>query len=352
MSGSWVDDEPGWPELRSELARAARRARMRWLRTVLLTVALTAGLIAWRAHKPRMYKATVVFQVTEGRFDPQSAPPTGASLQDHIWNVTLSASRLLEVIQQFHLYPTRMRSDPSWAVESMRDDLDVKVVRNFFSQERSAGDPPRSARLAISYQAQDSQLAHDVVTELGRRVAEQQTEQRKRSARAGAEHAQVATTRLREQLDDVRTEQARLNMAYATASAEDAPLMQLRLRDVTADITALEAQLAQAERASLDYDLRTAYEGQDMGLRFDMIDPGRPPALHISRNTELAVFGITMFVLLAPFVVLGVGVFDWHVDGAEDVMRLGLEPFGHVPSFPGDGLGALVDRLPRNRGGA
>lgn len=349
MSGSWIDEEPGWRDALSELRRAASRARSRWLLTAFVVLVLTAAVVGYQAHKPRMYGATVVFRVTEGRFDPESAPPTSASLKDHIWNVSLSASRLLDIIKQHGLYPGRVRSDPSWAVEGMRDDLDVTVVRNFFSQERSAEDPPRSARLAISYRAEDPQVAHDVVAQLGSLVAEQQTEFRKLSANMGAEHARVITSRIRDELRDARTEQARLNMALATASPDDAPMIQLRLRDTMGQISALDTSLDQAERAAVDYDLRTAFEGQDMGLRFELVDVGSPPSIRFSRTGELAVFGLACLVVLLPFVVLGVGAFDSRVYAVGDVIRLGLEPFGHVPSFPGDRRGALPDRLAMNR---
>ncbi len=350
MSRSWVDDEPGWSDVRREIARAARRARARWLLTAVLTLALTGAIVAFRSRQARMYGATVVFLVTEGRFDPQSAPPTSARLQDHIWNVSLSGSRLLGVIKEHNLYPTRLRSDPGWAVEAMRDDLDVKVVRNFFSQERSANDPPRSARLAISYRAEDPQLAHDVVTHLGRLVAEQQTEVRKLSSKIRAEHARVATARVREELQMVRAQQASLNMQLATASPDDAPMIQIRLHDVTARIAPLEASLTQAERMAAEFDLRTAFEGQDMGLRFDLIDPGRPPTVKLSRSAELAILGLASLLLLTPFVALGVGAFDPRIYIDDDVMRLGLDCFGHVPAFPGDGFGAMPDRRPYHRG--
>jgi len=43
-------------------------------------------------------------------------------------------------------------------------------------------------------------------------------------------------------------------------------------------------------------------------------------------------------------VAVAVGSFDGRIYDADNLRRLGLEPFGHIPSFPGHRVGSLDSR--------
>ena len=66
-------------------------------------------------------------------------------------------------------------------------------------------------------------------------------------------------------------------------------------------------------------------------------------------GTIFLVVGTIVFCGFLPLVALFVGAFDTRVHDEEDVERLGLPILGHLPAFPGDGVGSLRSRGVRGR---
>ena len=147
---SWIEEEPGWAELREHLGCVRRRARKHWVKTLLFTLMLTALVAAYRARKQRLYEASVVIRVVEGEFDPTTAPPTSSQLTEYLNDVALARHVLLGVMEEHQLYRSERGIDPNLALEVMREDIDLTVVRNYFSQQRFSEDPARSAQIVIS----------------------------------------------------------------------------------------------------------------------------------------------------------------------------------------------------------
>ena len=82
-----------------------------------------------------------------------------------------------------------------------------------------------------------------------------------------------------------------------------------------------------------------------MGLRFELIDPGRAPRVLLTHAGYLAVVGVVVFFFLFPIVTIGVGAFDIRVYDEDDIRRLGIAYFGSIPRSPGGQMGALIVRL-------
>ncbi len=331
MSGCWTEEEPGWAEFRRDVVWAFRRARSRWSLIVVVSLGIAGAAVAFRVWRPGQHRASIVFRVTEGRLDSRAAPPTSDYLKDQIWNVSLSGSRLRGVAQEFGLYASRLRTDPAWAAEGFRDDLDVEVVRNFFSEPRSAEDPPRSAQVILTYRAENVLLAYDVARRLGQIVVEQQAQSRKAASAAGSESVRESALRMQERLDTAQAEQTRLNLALVSASPQESAWIRVQLAQGTAALPALQAEAGSARSLSGDFALRSAYEGSDKGLRFELLDPGRPSPSGLGRPAYLALVGAAVLVLALPLVALGAGVFDTRIRDASDVRRLGLALFGRLP---------------------
>jgi hypothetical protein len=343
---SWTDDEPGMRGAWAELGRMRRRALARPLRTLALALLVAAAAAGARARKTRVYRSRVVLRVTEGDLDAATAPRPNKQLRAYVLGVAFSSARLAGVIRQFELYPRERARDPSLAlaVEAMRDDLDVEVWRNYFVEARQLDDAGRSARVAVAFEHRDPQVALDVTRRLGALVVEQEEETRRAQADAAAAHAAAAVSDARDELTRRR----------ATIAAHKAgpltPLARVELADLQKSLEPLEARLHELEQRKAAFDLRAQLERHQLGLRFELVDPGQAARLGWSKPRELATVGAIVFVAALPLAVLFVGAFDARVRDADDVRRLGLEPLGALERFAGDNMGALDARLRRRDG--
>ena len=308
---------------------------------------LCAGLVIGAgARKPRSYASRVAFRVTESQLEVGTTPHTNERLRDYVASVVFSNSHLLSIIKQHDLYPALMKRDPSLAVDSMRDDIDVEVWRNYFALPRTADDPARSARLAITYHGNDAQKVFDTVTDLGKLVAESEQRSRVVQAEAALRLAddQVETTQalVEQRRRQIIEKQHERDLARAPEVALDL-LIQQRILEKA--LPRAEALLAEVEARREHLYMRAQLEKHALGLRWEMIDPGRIEPKGMSRRTLLTWLGIIAFVLALPLCAIGVGAFDPHVYDLGDVRRLGLPTVGAVRHFAGDNAGALVDRL-------
>ena len=351
MSDDWTDDEFGWREVRAELARIRRRARARWLSIGVISLVLTALVVAKQARSERTFRSTVTLRVIEGQFDPDSAPPTSAQLQDYLWEVALSRSRLLEVMEAHDLYPSLRKIDPLIALDEMRDVLDVKVLRNYFQVERDPDAPPRSARIALSYSHASPEKSIEVARALANLMAEQEAKSRRATAEVALQSVKTSASALDDALVAARSELAQVTYQMSTAPRDEAAGLAVRAIGLRKRILSLEEQKDLASSAVSSLGMQTEVEGKELGLRFEVIDPGRVPRVVVSSSTRLIFIGFFTFLLLLPIASTAVAAYDLRGYDLEDLRRLGLEPFGHIPSFPGYRQATLNDRL-RQRTGA
>ena len=139
----WAGDEAALPSARSEIARLGRRARRRWLRTLLYALGCTALAVLAVALHPPAYVSRVVLRAAEG---PGRAAPRGEdALRDWVARVVSSSGRLAAV----------------------RDAFDVEVW------------PP--ARVAVTLRGGDAQKIHDDLAELARLLTDFRPDPRQRA---------------------------------------------------------------------------------------------------------------------------------------------------------------------------
>src|SRR5262245_37538154 len=182
-----------------ELGRLRRRALARPWRPLIYALLATALLVGWRARKHKSFTSRVMFRVTEEDIDATTAPRPARALREYVSEVPFSTPRLIEVAKRHGLYETQMARDPIFAIESMREDIDVQVWRNYFVEDRAALDAGRSARLAISFSAKTPEQSLAVARDLGQLVIEVEQKARVQMAEAAARAADHDLQAAREQ---------------------------------------------------------------------------------------------------------------------------------------------------------
>jgi hypothetical protein len=208
-------------------------------------------------------------------------------------------------------------------------------LRNYFQVERDPDAPPRSARIALSYAHRDPEKALEVARALATVMADQEAKARRESTEVALASVQDSAMSLEQSLMAARREEATLSHELVMQDPSEASVRLVRLMSLRRQIQTLEDQKELANLAVSNLGLRSQVEGQELGLRFEVIDPGRVPRVMISDATRLALLGGISFLFLLPIAGTGIAAYDLRVYDSDDLKRLGLEPFGHIPSFPG-----------------
>ena len=91
--------------------------------------------------------------------------------------------------------------------------------------------------------------------------------------------------------------------------------------------------------------MRLQLEKHALGMRFEMVDPGRVEPPGMSKKALLTWLGIIAFLFALPLCGIGVGAFD-----SARLRPRGRAPAGPArrrrrPHFAGDNVGALDERL-------
>jgi hypothetical protein len=328
-----------------ETARLFRRARRRPVRVILAALLLAGAATALRAQKPHSFEARVVLRVTEGDIVTGAKTPRPARrLREHVLDVAFSGPRLLEVIRKHDLYPRTMAKDWSRALETMREDIEVDVWRNYFVEERTSEDPARSARIAISFTGSSPDLAEAVVGELAALIIDDAQRARAAGARLAADRAAADVADARMELATRRSEIVSARFALMNATPAEAALLRVRIQDTERTLPKIEERLAQLMPKATAAALTAAVEEAHKGLTFEAIDAPRAARPRASRPLGLAIFGGIVFLLLLPLSALWFGAFDPRIYDAGDIERLGLSVLGGLPRFSDDNLGALATR--------
>jgi uncharacterized protein involved in exopolysaccharide biosynthesis len=341
MNRDWREGEPGLREFREEVRVVRLRMRQRWLATGIFAVLVTVLVVAWKATRRPSYQAAIVIRLVEHELDEDTRPPTSRDITQYFYDISLSRPTLLAVIDKYELYPER-RFDPSWAIEAMKDDIEIEVLSNYFSPEIYIANPLRDARVVIRYHAPEPQLALDVVRELGALIAERESRVRQRIADLTAEAGTDAQRVLRGELMMVSRELTRLNI-----KPDKTPLDIVQIRRLSDEIRELDRELTLLTRKTLNLSLRDELEESSMGLRFELIDDGKLPARSLTKAQSLAILAFITFFLVLPVVGVGVSALDTRIYDRHSLRRLGIRTLGQLPSLAKPEARALGNRKTR-----
>jgi hypothetical protein len=208
----------------------------------------------------------------------------------------------------------------------IRKLTEVRTWHDYFESYRQRMDPPRTARVTITFSAPDPALALAVARDLGELVAKTQTDRLAQLAaaridglRAVAESAAARAARRRENADVLRREQQ---------ASPGRPSRQLAELEALAQDA--EAQSRAAEGDLFDAKLEAIRE-QTVGGLVQIVDPGVPLWGMIPRSRRLARQGSLALSVAIVLVVLFVGMFDPTIRDEQDLHRTSLRPLGRVP---------------------
>jgi hypothetical protein len=315
-----------------ELARLIRRSLHRPLTLIVVALLLAVSAGSFAYVKKLVYSPKFVLRAVETDNNVVTAPRPKRKLRDYVQDAVFTHTRLLDLIKRHGLYPSLTRKNPRAAVESFREDIEVEVYRNYFVEERTVHEPPRSARIAIRYKSEDSRKALAVTRDLGRMIIDNETSAGKGRAAAARSVAAAEVEKASADLIELRQAIAAATRRWAGGGtgAEDEAHATIAMVQLNAQLVAVQRRMDEAERRKAQVDLSAALEQQDMGLRFEVVDDGAVVDAPFQRRSRAMVMALLTFFFGLPFVAVALGAFDARIRTIDDIERLRLNNLGEV----------------------
>ena len=343
-AGDWLEDERDSHSAVRELRRLKRRAKQRVIRTILVALAVAAAVVAYKARAPRHFTSKVILRVSEGLAGDSAMPEEG--LKGYVESALLTQDVLLELIDDFDLYPLDRARGDQFALDSIRDDLEVEVFQNFFAAGYDVG--PRSTRIALSFRSQDREEAIAVAQEVTDRIVAIEMERREqaldemvRAARSVLDRAQATLAAQQQHLSQLLVG---MQLAEKTGDRGRAGQLRVQSQHLLESMHTHEQTVRRARQRKEDIELRRHAAQRRAGLNFEIADERVPRLPPDHAWAPLLMLGGAVFVLSLPLAAIAVGAFDRRLREVDDVERLGLPVLGRVPRFRGMDVGALSRR--------
>ena len=334
-----------------ELQRIRRRTRNKPLPVIALALVATVVLTYKLATRGKHFEAEVVLALTEGTLSAKHSGLPVDNLREFVDGVLIPDGKLKDLIERRNLYPIRKKAGMEYAVEHLREQLDVQIWKNsFVYYDEDAERAEHSARIGLTVTDSDPDRAYELARDIAGIVIA-----------SAQEHRQKVNTQLAKEIETTRNGLTKRldNLALAAAETESALAKAHKQRN---------EDLAQALNLSLgeiDHERKSAEKvlHDIAGSRDALAD--RIAAAHL--DTSIAIVEETRpdrpehrnFVLTMMAIVVGLcslfgsalvlGAFDSKIHDVDDVARLDLPVLGHVPGFPGDRVGTLVGRVPSEK---
>lgn len=350
---AWYEDEEPWGRaLVVELRRLQRRAAARPVITLLVAIAMTGLIVMKVAKKPPVNIAHVVIAVSEGNLASGRDPIPVSQMQEYVNSALLPDDKLAKLIEEKDLFPLRKKLGMPFALDELRDMMDVTVYRNYFVSETYDIAVRRTARIEIAVAHADAHVAFDVARRVAQIIVSSSDEVQDNAARVLHRSASLIIQRAQDesrQLDhDISAKELALRDAerlgrtgVAAGLRTQLAGLDVRRRDADRNLQILQAGVLM-DRAEAD----AMAAGLD--LRLEIVSE-RQPLPDSEREARLGIVAIIVFVIMMPVAMVGIGAFDPRIHDTGDVTRLGFTSLGHVPGFPGDGIGSLRARGIRRR---
>jgi hypothetical protein len=232
------------------------------------------------------------------------------------------------------------------ALASLRDALDIHIWKNtFVYYDTDVDQVEHSARIGLTVESRDPDAAYQLVHDFAQIIIATAAEQRRAmtaqlageiaAMRADIEHSLAELTRARSEKLVAMVEARRADKRGVAAA------LQLELVEIDSEEKVAETRLREIATSSDAVADRMAAAGLDMQVQ--IVEDNRPV-----QSESHAFLVVLIIAVIAVGSLIGaaffVGAFDGRVDDTDDVSRLGLDVLGHVPGFPGDGIGSLRAR--------
>lgn len=349
-------DNDGWYEseestrvgLKQEVQRIRRRTVVRPWPVIALALLITGALTYKLATRKHQYSSEVVLAIREGSLlsaDKRTGLPVG-ELKEFVTSVLLPDAKLAELIEQRNLHRLRSRLGMPWAINELREQIEIEVWRNSFVYY-DPDDPNReaSARIGLTVNDDDPDSAYLLARDLAQIVVQSVRDQRQDVARkvsAQIEHVREGTEERLAKLELAISEKMiAINKAKREGKVGVAQAYQMEMLKLDDEVKNAEKTLSDIATSPEALSDRIANAGLD--LIVEIVSERRPD------RPESKGFLIAMIAVVVGFgALLGsalvLGAFDSRVHDTDDVTRLGLPVLGHVPGFPGDKVGSLEAR--------
>jgi hypothetical protein len=262
--------------------------------------------------------------------DPRVAPRPPSRIREYISNVAFSRERLLALMERNDLDAELRQVNPQAAVTSMRQALEVDVVRNYFLLDRRVTSEPRTALVVIRYRDTSPERALAVIHDVGELLTQHERGERLTQLAGAKASAEREAVRARTAVRELRQRDADLVERSARAPARERGELSSRLATTESELTAALRRLQELERRAAALELSRLAELSYLGLSFDRVDErvraGREP-LSLPRAAAVALAGV---LLLAPAIAIVLGAFDRRVHRATDVTAAGFPLLGDL----------------------
>jgi hypothetical protein len=332
----------------AEVQRIQRRTRARPLPALALALAITGGLTYWLATRPQPVEAEVVLALTEGALSAKHDGVPVDQLREYVSSVLLPDDKLTALIERRDLYRARHKLGPQYAIDQLREQLDIQIWKNTFVTDQDTVNTEHSARIGLTVTDTDPDRAFELAREIAgvviQSAADHQQALTKQLVADVAETREALGRRIVD-LEHTRAEKlATQTAARARGLDEDKNLVQaidLERVELDAEQRRIERQLSEIAQSRDELAERIASAGLDMTV--EIVEEHRPDRSE-HRSFAIAMIAVIVLVgsLLASALVLG--AFDARIHDVDDVARLALPVLGHVPGFPGDHVGSLAAR--------
>jgi hypothetical protein len=331
-----------------ELQRIKRRTRVRPIPVLLLALLITGGITYKAATKKGQYRGEVVLAIREGSLlseDKRTGLPVG-ELKEFVSSVLLPDAKLAELIERRNLHRLRKKLGMPWAINELRESLEIEVWRNsFVYYDPENPNREASARIGLTVIDEDPDAAFLLARDLADIVKESVREQRQ--IVADKVSAQIAHVRDGTEIRITELEAAKselmVRIATARKDGKKALAQALEMQLLKYDDQIKSGEKTMSEIAASPEALSDRISAAGLDLIVEIVAEKRPNRPE-SKGLLIAMIAVVVGVgaLLGSALVLG--AFDSRVHDTDDVERLGLPVLGHVPGFPGDTVGSLEAR--------
>lgn len=347
VGDAWFQsEEPTRHVITFELRRIALRFRVRPWPALLIALVFTGALGMKLARKPKIYEAGVVLVLNEGTQFANKGGVPFEQLREYVSSSLMPDAKLLKLIEDRNLFRLRSKLGDKWAIDSLRDQIDVQIWKNsfvFYDVEEYR--LRKSARIGITVTDGDPDRAMSLARDVAAIVIESHEEQRRLLAGQLALKISMLHDELIKRLREIELEVSVKQTALATATRDGdsglAGTLYTELAALAQDQKGAEVKLSQIVKSPDAVADQLTEAG--LGMRLDQVDeqrPDRPEQSWLPLVLTLVIVGAGTLFGAALFF----GAFDSRVHDLDDLVRLGLPVLGHVPGFQGDRVGSLESR--------
>jgi len=348
-SDEWYESEARTRDgMVQEVQRIRTRMRARPVPVLVLAALITGALTYKLATRPQQFEAEIVLALTEGSLSAKHNGLPVDELRQFVYGVLIPDKKLAEMIERHNLYPLRKKAGMEYALEQLREQLDVQIWKNsFVYYDEDAERAEHSARIGLTVTDGDPDrayaLAHDIAAIIIQTAQEHRQQVNSRLAGEIAVTREGLTKRLESNALETAQKQAAIATAHKQKKEDLAAAINLQLAELDHERRNAEKALADIAVSRDALADRIAAAGLDTSIAIvEETRPDRPADKFFVLALITVVVGVGSLIGAA----LVLGAFDSRVHDSDDVSRLGLPVLGHVPGFSGDRVGTLDARVP------